>query len=190
MRETLVHVVVAAWVVAVLVWVIESFRTKATVRRENISSGIAHRLPLMAAYLLLFGAGLSMGPLDRRLLPVGIAGAWAGAAITLLGLSLAIAARFFLGTNWSSSVTVKQDHELVQSGPYRFVRHPIYSGLLLAMLGTALAFNRWRDILGVFFATAAFKMKSLGEESFMKEQFGQRYQNYMQRVKALIPFIW
>lgn len=190
MRETLIHLVIGAWIVTLLIWVVGSFRTKPTVRSENLTSGVAHRVPLVAAYLLLFGTGLSMGPLNRQLLPADDLWACFGAIVTLLGMALAIAARFFLGENWSSSVTVKQNHELIQVGPYRFVRHPIYSGLLLAMLGTAIIFGRLRDMLAVLAAATAFKIKSLGEEAFMKELFGDRYRSYMQRVKALVPFIW
>lgn len=87
-------------------------------------------------------------------------------------------------------MTVKEDHELVRSGPYGLVRHPIYTGILLAALGTSLAYGRIRCFLGVLVLTVAFKTKSLLEERFMQEQFGTQYVSYKQDVKALVPFIW
>ena len=103
---------------------------------------------------------------------------------------IAIWARFVLGRNWSGTVTVKQDHELVRSGPYALVRHPIYSGLLLAFLGTAVARGDLAALLGVALAAATLHFKTATEESFMTEQFGAGYMEYKREVKSLIPFVW
>jgi protein-S-isoprenylcysteine O-methyltransferase Ste14 len=125
-----------------------------------------------------------------RFVPAG-PGSWiAGAALTVVGILSACCARFFLGRNWSATVTVKQDHELVRSGPYRLVRHPIYSGMLLAIFGTALFIGQVRGLLAVVLALCGWKWKSLQEESFMQEQFGDSYTVYRRQVKSLIPFIW
>jgi protein-S-isoprenylcysteine O-methyltransferase len=95
-----------------------------------------------------------------------------------------------LGSNWSARPTIKQDHTLVRSGPYRLVRHPIYTGILLALLGTAIYMGEIRALIGTVAALIAFKVKSLLEETFMTEQFGAEYTKYKQQVKALIPFVW
>ena len=87
-------------------------------------------------------------------------------------------------------MTIKVDHELVTSGPYRMVRHPIYTGLLLAFLGTAIARGEWRGLLAVALALWAFWRKSRVEERLMREQFGGAYEEYSQRVAALIPFVF
>ena len=92
--------------------------------------------------------------------------------------------------NWSSSVTVKQDHTLIRTGPYTVVRHPIYSGLILAIFGTALALGEFRDLLAVGVLFATFLIKSRTEERFMTEQFGHDYEHYRHETKALIPFIF
>jgi protein-S-isoprenylcysteine O-methyltransferase len=95
-----------------------------------------------------------------------------------------------LGGNWSASVTVKQDHRLVRRGPYTIVRHPIYTGLLLALLGTAVALGELRGLLGVVVAFAAWRAKSRMEEAFMRQEFGLEYATYQGEVKALVPFIY
>jgi protein-S-isoprenylcysteine O-methyltransferase len=99
-------------------------------------------------------------------------------------------ARLFLGGNWSSNVTLKQDHTLVQSGPYRIVRHPIYTGLLVALLGTAIALGELRCFLGVLLAAIAWKIKSMSEETLMVQQFGDQYARYREQVKGLVPYLW
>jgi protein-S-isoprenylcysteine O-methyltransferase Ste14 len=103
------------------------------------------------------------------------------------GLAFAVWARVCLGRNWSGIVTLKQDHELVRSGPYRLVRHPIYTGLLLALLGSALARNEWRALLAVALAWLAFWRKLQVEEELMIEQFGDAYVRYRAEVPALMP---
>ena len=87
-------------------------------------------------------------------------------------------------------MTVKEDHELVQCGPYRLVRHPIYSGFLLAFAGSAITFGQLRDFLAVVLALFGWKMKFLGEEAFMEGRFGTQYAEYRRRVRSLIPFVW
>jgi protein-S-isoprenylcysteine O-methyltransferase len=99
-------------------------------------------------------------------------------------------ARLFLGGNWSSNVTLKQNHTLVQSGPYRIVRHPIYTGLLVALLGTAVVLGELRCFLGVLLAAIAWKIKSMSEETLMVQQFGDQYARYREQVKGLVPYLW
>jgi len=96
-------------------------------------------------------------------------------------------ARVFLGANWSATVTIKQDHEIIRSGPYALVRHPIYSGLLLGMLGTAIAIGEMRGLVGLVFLGWWLKLQT--EEQFLVEQFGTQYLKYRQETKALIPFV-
>jgi protein-S-isoprenylcysteine O-methyltransferase Ste14 len=95
-----------------------------------------------------------------------------------------------IGRNWSSNVTVKEDHQLMRTGPYALVRHPIFAGLLLGMLGTALQAGEVRGLIGMALATIAWRTKLIMEEQFMTEQFGAEYASYKRDVKALVPFIW
>jgi protein-S-isoprenylcysteine O-methyltransferase Ste14 len=86
-------------------------------------------------------------------------------------------------------VQLKQDHELIVRGPYSIVRHPIYTGLLLAFLGSALAIGQWRALLATAIVAISFWRKLRLEERWMRELFGDRYVNYMRRVKALVPWV-
>ena len=100
----------------------------------------------------------------------------------------AIWARIFIGRNWGMPMTLKEGHELVTTGPYSYVRHPIYAGILLAMLGSALVFGLWW--FAIFFITAInFVYAAKKEEGLMLQQFPNAYPDYMKRTKMLIPFL-
>jgi protein-S-isoprenylcysteine O-methyltransferase Ste14 len=109
--------------------------------------------------------------------------------LTLAGLLVAVWARVHIGRNWSGTITVKEDHDLITSGPYSLVRHPIYTGLLLALSAFALARGEWRGVIAVALAFWAFWRKLRIEERWMREQFGVAYEEYSRRVSALIPFV-
>lgn len=182
--------ITAAWLIFVIVWAVGSLLTKPTARKQSPGSALLHRSIFMAAVLLLFAHIRLPGSLDLRLIPKGTAVSWAALASTVTGIGFAIWARFYLGGNWSSSVTIKHDHNLVRSGPYAFVRHAIYSGILLALVGTTLVSGKVRGLMGLVVAVVGFRMKSYVEENFMIRQFGAQYGEYKREVKALVPFIW
>jgi len=177
------------WMAVGLVWLLGAFRLKPADRREGAGSLLFHRGVTVAAYLLLFYYRLGVGPLAWRYLPGWPGIAWAGLAITAAGGAFAVWARLLLGGNWSASVTVKQDHRLIRRGPYRIVRHPIYTGLLTSMLGTALALGEIRGLIGFAIASLGWTIKSGVEESFMIAQFGDEYRQYRREVRRLIPFV-
>src|SRR5690349_10572911 len=128
-----------AWVAVAVLWLTASLTAKPTLRRESIRSRLGHIALGVLAGLLIFDRGLWKGSINWQVIPRSPASAYLGLLITLAGLGCAVWARLALGSNWSGTVTVKHDHELVRSGPYAIVRHPIYSGCLLALLGTAIA---------------------------------------------------
>ena len=127
--------------------------------------------------------------LGKRLLPLAAWPFWSGSFVTACGLAFTVWARVHLGRNWSVTVTIKKGHELITSGPYAFVRHPIYTGLLLAFLGSALALGEWRGVVALALAAGALWAKLRFEERWMREQFGEEYQSYAKRVPALVPFV-
>lgn len=179
------------WICWVTYWWIASQRTKTTERAESLASRLSHVVPLMIGAILIGtqNAG-SWTWLSIRILPRGLADYWIGVALLLLGLSLTVWARRHLATNWSAAVTLKQEHELVTSGPYRWVRHPIYTGLLVALLGCAIARGEMRALLGLAFVFGAFVRKLRLEERWMREMFKDEYARYSAEVPALIPLLY
>lgn len=182
-------VIAAAWSVFLLYWLVMAFGNKRTVRRQSSTGRVMQVLFGALAYLLLATGVFQVGELGRRILPETPTWEWTGAILTFAGLAFAVWARVRLGKNWSGTVTVKQDHRLIRSGPYRFVRHPIYSGLLLAVLGTALAVGRVRGFVALLVALIAWWSKWTMEEKFMLEEFGLEYVEYRRRTPAVIPFL-
>ena len=129
-----------------------------------------------------------MGWLSRAPLPHGPVSSGTALVLVAAGLAFTVWARVHLGGNWSGSVTEKEGHELVRSGPYALVRHPIYAGLLVALLGSAVACGELRAVLGLGVVAAAFTRKLRIEERFMRERFPEEYPRYCAQVPALIPF--
>jgi len=116
--------------------------------------------------------------------------AWLGLAITIVGAAVGIWARRFLGEFWSARVTLKQDHRLIRSGPYRYVRHPIYTGLLVGMAGRALTIGEWRGVVAVAMILAAHSRKALREERMLAGEFGEEYARYREETGFLFPRLW
>jgi protein-S-isoprenylcysteine O-methyltransferase Ste14 len=179
----------ALWLGWVAYWWVHARDVKAAARREPLASRLSHIVPLMVAVYLLWVPSLPVPVLGERFLPWAPWTFWAGAALTAAGLLFSIWARHELGRNWSGTVTIKQGHELVTSGPYALVRHPIYTGLLLAFAGSALARGEWRGVLAVLLAFWALWRKLGIEERWMREQFPDAYTAYAGRVAALLPFV-
>jgi protein-S-isoprenylcysteine O-methyltransferase Ste14 len=190
MDVSIYRIIGISWLVMFLIWVLTSFSLKDTARsRSEGPSRIAVYI-VWAGWWLLFSHGFRLDPLSRRVLEPSISTAYVGLAITEVGLAFAILARIYIGRNWSPLIQVKQGHELIQRGPYAVVRHPIYSGLMLATLGTAIAYGELSGFMGFVMIVVAWGYKSRLEEEAMAEQFGGQYEKYRSHVKALIPFVW
>lgn len=190
MHITARHIIDYAWIGIAILWLITSVTAKRSVRSQSLASRLFELCLTIAAFFLIFNPSLAIGPLAWRVVPKSPVSSGLGAVLTVAGILFAVWARFILGRNWSANVTVKQDHQLIRTGPYALVRHPIYSGLSLALLGTAIAFGQLRDVIALILAVTAWRLKSLVEERFMMEQFGTEYVDYKRRVKALVPFVW
>jgi protein-S-isoprenylcysteine O-methyltransferase Ste14 len=180
--STLRAAIAVAWVAFWVYWL-----ASATSAKQGTHRGLAGRLPRLAiiaaaVVLLRFSGHHGSGVVDS------VALAAIGSALFAAGLALAVWARIHLGRNWGMPMTRKDEPELVTSGPYRFVRHPIYSGILLALLGTALATDLYFlvvfAILGAYFIRAARV-----EERLMAAAFPAAYASYRARSKMLIPFL-
>jgi protein-S-isoprenylcysteine O-methyltransferase Ste14 len=184
------HIVVAVlWAGWALYWAISAQGNKLTEREGDGISRLAYSLPLWLAAWLLIGRGLPLPVLYGRFVPDTVAIEIIGLVVAAAGFAFAIWARIQLGSNWSATVTVKQDHALIENGPYAIVRHPIYTGLLAAIVGTALVFGEWRDLAALALVAASCWYKLRLEEAWMVETFRDVYESYRKRVPALIPFV-
>ena len=181
------YLIPGLWLAWLAYWIHASRDAKSTLRTEPAASRLMHTLPLAAAAWLVAADRAPFGWRGGNLVADPTLAFVAGVVLLAIGLAFAVRARACLGRNWSGLVTLKQDHELVRSGPYRYVRHPIYSGILLAFVGTALARNEWRGVLAVAIAILALWRKLQVEEQWMVEQFGDAYRAYRREVPALIP---
>jgi protein-S-isoprenylcysteine O-methyltransferase Ste14 len=178
----------ALWIGWGLYWAWSSRGAKRVRRRESPASRAAHLVPLSLAAALLALPSLP-GWLGERWGTDRAATAVTAIALVGAGLAFSVWARRVLGGNWSASVTLKEDHEIVRSGPYRLIRHPIYTGLIVAVAGSALASGEWRGLVALGIAVAALWRKLRVEERWLAAEFGAGYADYRRQTRALIPFI-
>ena len=185
---TAIRICSLLWTLLGLVWLMAWLRTKRTQERASFASRLLYGVPVGAAFYLLLSDKVPADWLSR-VIPHYILIFVESVAVTLtaLGIALAIWARFYLGQNWSSAVTIKVGHQLIRTGPYAWVRHPIYSGMLLAAIGTALARSAPRGLLAIALLWLGFWIKSRMEEGFMRKTFGPEYEDYSRSTGALIP---
>jgi protein-S-isoprenylcysteine O-methyltransferase Ste14 len=180
---------IAAWIVFLIYWYISARGLKAVKQREPLGERLAYMVFMVAAYYLVFSEGLSYaGWLGERFVPME---AWigaTGAAITAAGIALAIWARRHLGKNWSATVTIKEGHELIHTGPYGRIRHPIYTGMLVAFAGTVLALGEVRGLLALLIAVVNFYLKARKEERFLAREFGERFAEHARGTGMFLPW--
>ncbi|WP_233840058.1 isoprenylcysteine carboxylmethyltransferase family protein [Dyella sp. 2HG41-7] len=179
------------WTVWFIYWCVSALGVKPAARVESSGSRLGrHVIPLVVAVLLLYRFNWMDGTfLIERFVPAQSWVVWVGFGLTVIGLAFTCWARVTLGRNWSGIVQLKQNHELIVRGPYAWVRHPIYTGLLLAFFGTVLGNGEWHALLGVPLVAFAFWRKLRLEERWLCELFGDQYRAYMRRVKALVPWV-
>jgi protein-S-isoprenylcysteine O-methyltransferase Ste14 len=178
------------WIVFLLYWQIKAANTKTTKRLEPAASRILRALVFLIVIVLLSTTRIPLPWLYLQLWPVGLWPFWLGAAVTVAGLLFAVWAREHLGRNWSRSVTIKQDHELITTGPYAWVRHPIYTGILTGFLGMAIAISQVRGFIVFVLISLVFWAKLRMEEEWMRSQFGETYTAYAHQTAALVPYLF
>lgn len=181
------------WIAFLVYWQIIWARTaqsKATRRLEPVASRMLRTLAFLIAIVLLSTTFIPLPWLYRQLWPTGLWPFWIGAGITVGGLLFAVWARLHLGSNWSRSVTIKEDHELITTGPYALVRHPIYTGILAGFVGTAIALSQVRGVIAFVLVFLALWSKLRMEEEWMSSQFGETYATYAHQTTALVPYLF
>ena len=183
------------WVAWIIYWVVgeplyqyAKHRSKAVLNWGRTRSNILSYVLLMASFGILqisFTGQLAF--LGEGFLSDEVGVSLIGFLLAVAGLAFSVWARLYLGSNWSPIATLKKDQILVTSGPYGIVRHPIYSGLIVAIIGTALAFGGYRVIISILCVFLFAWVRITEEEKLMSKQFGKEYAEYKKKVKAIIP---
>ncbi|MFL6516163.1 MAG: methyltransferase family protein [Chthoniobacterales bacterium] len=182
-------VITTCWVVFFVVWIVAAKWTKRTAYRETPSQRLRYVVPIVIGWILV-ARGRRFGyPLNVKVIPHTPLVLAVAAILCACGVVFCVWARIVLGRNWSGTVTVKEGHELIVRGPYRLVRHPIYTGLLVMLVATAIQHGRIAAMIGVTLVFVSFWIKLSGEEELMLKQFPNEYAAYRRRVKRIIPFV-
>jgi protein-S-isoprenylcysteine O-methyltransferase Ste14 len=185
-RQIVAWMIDGMWIIWAAVWTAMAFGNKQSIYRQSQSSRLAYLLATVG-FCLFLAYGLDWRP---RLFPSTITTQIAGIVLCSAGIGVTIWSRLILGTNWSAIVTLKENHELIRRGPYEYVRHPIYSGLILGVIGTVVALApHLNGLLIAVFLIVMMKIKSLQEEKILIANFPGEYPQYKKEVKSLIPFV-
>ena len=184
-----IHLIQIMWLALLIYWVLGTGGLKAVERRESQAQRVSHLVPMLTAALLLILPERDLGVLAVPFMERTWTGYSIGVVLVVLGCAYAILARRYLGANWSGSVTLKQDHSLVQSGPYRYIRHPIYTGLMASVIMTVAAKGTTLALVGGMMLVVGWTLKARFEERFLAAELGAAgYATYRARVPMLLPF--
>ena len=181
------HLAGLAWLVFLAYWFVSALKLKKVKQREGRGGRLVQIVFMAAAYGLVFNDAFGRGWLGTRFLPASDAIAKIGFALAVVGVAFAIWARWHLGENWSGTVTLKEGHELIRSGPYRFIRHPIYTGMLIAFAGTVVALGEERGLISLAIALLSFYLKAKKEERFLSQEFGESFREHARRTGMFLP---
>ncbi len=184
------YLVEGPWIVFVAYWVASSLKTRRTVSKESLASRSGVLFLEVLGFVLLFSDTAGIGVLGHRLVHRTYALAVVGVALTWIGIAIALWARRHLGRFWSAAVTLKEDHELIRTGPYAYFRHPIYSGIDLAAVGGAAAIDQWRCVAGAGLIVLCYWIKARKEESMLAAQFGEAFKEHCRHTGFLLPKFW
>jgi len=176
-----------AWLVFLGYWLIARFSVNRMERPEPGGTLIVRVLIMAGAYWLLFQQNPRFGILNLDFVPHDERIVLAGVLLTWSGVAFAIWARYHLGKFWSATVALREGHQLIRSGPYANIRHPIYTGMLTAVLGTTLAVGRYRALLAFIVILAAFTVKSRQEEKLLDAQFGPAFEQHRRDTGFFLP---
>src|SRR2546421_2281066 len=186
-RLDLLRLCIAAWMLWAIYWIIAAFTVNRTKSSEGLLLRLGHILPLLIGFILIFHGGhpwIFGHILQSRIFQ------FSGAAITVLGLLFSLWSRIHLGRYWSGIITLKEGHKLIRTGPYRFVRHPLYSGFLAAVFGTSLVAGTGDALIGFAIIFVAYLVKMSREETVLTNEFGDDYRTFKRERSAIIPFIY
>ena len=181
------HTANQAWMIWAIWWLAMAFFSKSTKRRESVIQRIEHLVPAFLGFLLIFRADFGGAWLARPVFSANSLLLLICVVATILGLLFAVWARLTLGSNWSGTVTIKSGHNLIRRGPYRWIRHPIYTGLLISLVGTLTLQGEVRAFLGFAFALFALYRKAKREEQFLSDEFGEGFAEHTKQTGMFLP---
>jgi protein-S-isoprenylcysteine O-methyltransferase Ste14 len=181
------YLIEGPWFVCMAYWAVAAAKTNRTKRKESFAWRYGIVLLEVLGFTLVFDGDADVGVLGRKIFPRSYYIAVAGVILIWAGIALAIWARAHLGQYWSGRITIKEDHKLIRTGPYARLRHPIYSGLDLAAIGSALAIDHWRCVFGVCVVILGFWIKAKREEAMLTGQFGAAFDEHRRYTGFLLP---
>lgn len=181
------NVIDAAWLIFFAYWLIAAFQTNRAKKREPAHERLLRFILMAVAFVLLYKPIREFPVLHRRFIPYVWWVEALGALLTCLGVAIAVWARYHIGRYWSSTVSLRADHQLIRSGPYSRVRHPIYTGILLALAGTVLAIGRYRAILALVILIVALTRKARREEALLSTEFGPAFEEHKRLTGFYFP---
>ena len=187
MELTQGHIVEALWAFFVLYWFVASFSVNKMRKREPAGQRLAFLLIFVGVCYLAEMADARLGISNNRFVPSRPWIGWLGVALTAAGIAFAVWARNHIGKFWSASVSLREGHELIRSGPYARIRHPIYSGMLLAAAGTTLCSGEYGALIVLGFAVIAVVIKAKKEEALLAGEFGASFDEHRRRTGFLLP---
>jgi len=178
------------WIAWFVSWMAASFWSGRTEKRATTQETWIYRAAIFTGAIMMAPwTAQVLG--EKRIWEVGNNGTYALIGVMLVGLLLTWLARIHLGRLWSSAITRKEQHRLVDTGPYAFVRHPIYAGIITALLTTAVIEATLVALAGAALITSGLWLKARAEERFLMVELGpDDYVAYCRRVPMLIPFLW
>jgi len=186
-QQQLVRILEWTWIAFGLYWLIAARRVKAARTTESPVYRLFRILLLTITFTLLFAKWTAIGFLDRSFLPQKQSVAYIGFALSLAGLAIAVWARMSLGQYWSDKIVLKVDHRLVRSGPYARMRHPIYSGVLLGVAGSALVVDQWRGVLAFVLLLTNYWVKAKREDKILAGAFAEDFAEHRRRAGFMSP---
>lgn len=181
------YLIETPWIIFVAYWAMGALKTRRTERKEPFASRYGVLFLEIIGFALLFMDEAEIGVLGQRVFHRTYLVAATGVTLTWAGIALALWARWHLGQYWSARITIKEDHKLISTGPYARLRHPIYSGLDLAAIGSALAIDQWRCVAGVCLIILGYVIKARREEVMLAVQFGADFQEHCRHTGFLFP---
>jgi protein-S-isoprenylcysteine O-methyltransferase Ste14 len=177
-----------SWLLFAVFWLASALGSKKASRRESLTERLGYIIFMAVGFVLLYdSAPPYLNWLNRSFISELRWAGWLGAWLTLAGVLFAIWARTTIGKEWSAEIQIKQGHQLIRTGPYAQIRHPIYTGILLAIAGTALAIGEYRGLLALAIICIGFTRKAKKEESFLAAQFGPAFEEHRRSTGFFLP---